>query len=584
MSETKRKRQTFLEGTFVLLVATAIAKVISAVYRIPLTNLLSSRGMGYYATAYDLYVPIYTIALAGLPVAISRLVAEKAAVGRYKDVKKILNVSFKVFLVTGSVGFIIMFGLAFLFTGDYAITVFGKEISLHFFNKGVLPGIIAVSPSLVFCCIMSAYRGYFEGMGDMTPTGVSEVIEAFGKLAFGLSFAYITLAKTGSYSLSAAASLLGISISSAMGTLYLFLKYKFFSKKTLPKSYIETSPEAESGKRILKSLIVIAIPIVLGALVTNVTSLIDVMMVQKRLTSAIVKHPGYFETTYKALITSETAMAAKSGAKFSLTKDLPNALYGCHRGYAFSIFNLIPVLTSSLGVSAIPVLATAFTKKDKAEIKSNIQTMFRTVSIIAMPCGIGIMAIPKGILSLLYSDPVSIDIAAPNLRILGISAILGGISVPLVNMLQAIGKERVPLINIAIGAVVKIVFNVILVGNPYINIKGVPISTGAFYVYICLANFICLVKYSGVKLDIVSMLLKPFMAALVCGFSAVASEKLLAYTALPLKLQTLLSIAVAGVMYLLAIAVFKVINKEDVMTLPKGEKVYGALKKLKIVK
>lgn len=120
MSETKRKRQTFLEGTFVLLVATAIAKVISAVYRIPLTNLLSSRGMGYYATAYDLYVPIYTIALAGLPVAISRLVAEKAAVGRYKDVKKILNVSFKVFLVTGSVGFIIMFGLAFY---SRAITV-----------------------------------------------------------------------------------------------------------------------------------------------------------------------------------------------------------------------------------------------------------------------------------------------------------------------------------------------------------------------------------------------------------------------------------------------------------------------------
>lgn len=584
MNEVKKKRQTFLEGTFVLLVATALAKVIGAVFRIPLTNLLSSRGMGYYSTAYDLYVPIYTIAMAGLPIAISRLVAESSAKGRYKDVKKILKVSFNVFLITGSVGFILMFLLAFLFTGNYSLSLFGKQISLHFFNSGVLPGILAVSPSLIFCCIMSAYRGYFEGLGDMTPTGVSEVLEAFGKLVFGLSLAYITLKKTGSYSYASAAALIGISLSSAIGTLYLFIKYKFFSKNILPPSYIDNSPEAESGKKILRSLVIIAIPIVLGSLVTNVTSLIDVMMVQKRLASAIAKFPEYFEKTYSALIAEETAMAAKSGVKFSLIKDLPNSLYGCHRGYAFSIFNLIPVLTSSLGVSAIPVLATAFTKKDKAAIKSNIQTMFRTVAIIAMPCGMGIMALSEGILSLLYKDPVSIAIAAPNLRILGISAILGGISVPLVNMLQAVGKEKVPLINIAIGAIIKIVFNVVLVGNPYINIKGVPISTCAFYVYICLANFICLVRYSGVKLDMVSMLLKPFAAACVCGISAFGFAKLLSLTALPYKLQTLSSIAVGGIGYLLALAVLKVVESEDVLTLPKGEKVYSLLKRLKIVK
>lgn len=580
----QKKRQSFLEGTFVLLVATAIAKVLGAVFRIPLTNLLGSSGMGYYSTAYDLYIPMYTIAMAGLPIAISRLVAERSAFERYKDVKKILKVSATVFLVTGSLGFILMLVFAFLFTGDASISLLGKEISLHFFNGKVLPGILAISPALLFCCVMSAFRGYFEGMGDMTPTGVSEVLEALGKLIFGFSLAYIILAKTGNYSYSAAGALVGISIGSALGTLYLFIKYKFFSESIMPKSLLEASPESETGRAIFRSLIIIAVPIVLGSLVTNVTSLIDVMMVQKRLATAIAGNTGYFKTVYSDLIKQETIAAAKSGAEFSVVKDLPNALYGCHRGYAFSIFNLVPVLTSSLGVSAIPVLATAFTRKDKPAIKSNIQTMFRTVAIIAMPCGFGIIALAKEILSLLYNDSVSIEIATPNLMILGISAILGGISVPLVNMLQAIGKEKIPLINIAIGAVLKIIFNIILVGNPAINIKGVPISTDIFYIYICLANFICLVKYAGVKLDYVSMLLKPFAAAAVCGVSAFFAARFLRLTPIPSRIQTIAAILIAGVMYLIAVSLLKVIESEDILTLPKGEKVLSLLKRLKIVR
>ena len=584
MKDQRKKRQTFLEGTFVLLVATAAAKILGAVFRIPLANLLKSRGMGYYSTAYDLYIPMYTIAIAGLPIAISRLVAEKAALGRYKDVKKILKVSGIVFLVTGSAGFILMLVFAFLLTGDATVSLFGHTVSLNFFNRGVLPGILAISPALFFCCVMSAFRGYYEGMGDMTPTGVSEVLEALGKLIFGFTIAYIILKKTGNYSWSAAGALIGVSIGSALSTLYLFIKYKFFNERTLPKSILLSSPESESGKAIFQSLIIIAIPIVLGSLVTNITSLIDVMMVQKRLKSAVFGNTAYFSEKYAQLISLEKAEAAKSGDTFNIVKDLPNSLYGCHRGYAFSIFNLVPVLTSSLGVSAIPVLATAFTKKDKPAIKSNIQTMFRTVAIIAMPCGMGIIALAKPILSLLYNDPVSVDIAAPNLMILGVSAILGGISVPLVNMLQAIGKEKIPLINIAIGAVLKIIFNIILVGNPYINIKGVPISTDIFYVYICLSNFICLVKYSGVKLDMVSMLLKPFAAATVCGAAAFASARVLSISPLPGRIQTVAAILIAGFMYIVALSLFKVIESEDVLTLPKGEKVLSLLVKLKIVR
>ena len=582
MDKTKKTRQTFLEGSFVLLIAISIAKVLGAIFRIPLTNLLSSRGMGYYATAYDLFLPIYTVAMAGLPVAVSRLVAERAAKGRYKDVKKILKVSLITLLITGTVCFFVMLLLAVLFTGNTAFTVFGKRISLHIFSKGVLPGILAIAPSIIFCAVLSAYRGFFEGLGDMRPTGISQVIEALGKLGFGLIFAYLILSKTGSYSLAAAGALLGVTLGCATGTVYLIIKHKRFSKgNAFPYSEDETE---DTKKQILKALAIIAIPIVLGSFVTNVTSLIDVMMVQKRLTSAIQKSPEFFESTYKAFITAERGMAARSGAGYSVLKDLPNSLYGCHRGFAFSIFNLVPMITTSLGISAIPVLATAFTMRDNENVKSNIQTMIKTAAIIALPCGMGIIAVPSGILNLLFDDTVSIAVAEYNLRILGIAAIFAGISVPLVNMLQAIGKERIPLINIAIGAAIKIILNYVLIGTPYINIKGVPIGTCAFYAFVCISNLLCLIKYCGVKIDFVSVIIKPFGAAALCGAAAYFSSVLLAKTHTGLKVQALISIAAGVVVYLLFIALFKVLSREDVLTLPAGEKVYSALKRLKIVK
>ena len=182
----KSKQQSFLHGSLILVVATALVKIIGAIYRIPLANILDTAGMGFYSTAYDLYVPMYSIAMAGLPVAISRIVAEHTASGKYKDAKKTLKMAQLAFLVTGSTGFILMLVLAFVLTGPLGV-----------FNIGSLPGILAIAPCLVFCCIMSAYRGYYEGLRNMTPTAISSVIEALGKLVFGFSLAYVILTKDG---------------------------------------------------------------------------------------------------------------------------------------------------------------------------------------------------------------------------------------------------------------------------------------------------------------------------------------------------------------------------------------------------
>lgn len=584
MSETKTKQQSFLHGSFVLIAATFAAKIISAIYRIPLAHILGPRGMGYFSTAYDLYTPMYSIAMAGLPTAISRMVAEYSAKGRYKDVKKTLHIAQLVFLVTGGVGFALMLILAFLLTGNTHFVIFGREFTLKALNSGALPGMICIVPSILFCCVMSAYRGYFEGLGNMTPTGVSEVFEAAGKLIFGLSIAAVTLARTNNTSYAVAGALLGITIGEAFSTLYLFLKYKFFGERNLPYQVYEASPAPDKARKILTAMVTIAIPVVLGSLVNNITSLIDVAMVQKQLAVAIGKAPEYFEKTFRVFIDSETTQMAKEGKQFNIIADLPNALYGCHRGYAFSIYHLIPTLTTTLGISAIPVLARTWTKRDMAAVKFNIQTIIRTTAVIVMPCGLGMFAISKGILSLLYNDVNAIAIAAPNLRVLGLCAIFAGLNSPIIAMLQAVGKEVVPLKNIAIGAVLKIITNYILVGTPQINIYGVPIGTTLCYLYIFTANLYCLIRHTGIKPDFYSILIKPLFAGICTGVSAFVVYNLVLGVLHSNFFATAAAIVAAAVVYLIALSVFRVLESEDILTLPKGEKILKLCKRIKLVR
>ncbi len=583
LKSDSKKQQSFLAGSAILVIATLLTKVIGAVFRIPLVELLGSTGMGYYSTAYDLYVPMYSIAMAGLPIAISRIVSEHVAAGRYRHVKKTLNVAKLAFLVTGGIGFLLMILLAFLLTGN-SFSVFGKEFSFDVFNRGSLPAILAIAPCLLFCCVMSAYRGYYEGLRNMIPTALSQVLEALGKLIFGYGFSFVILKLSGSYSYAAAGALLGITAGTAVSALYLEIKYRLTGKYTFTSEQLESAPEAYSNGKTAKLLIAIAIPIVLGSLVNNISSLIDVAMVQSQLARALEKSPEYFSTHFADLIASESANAIENGQTFVWQNDLPNALYGVHRGSAFSIYNLVPALTSVLGVSAIPVLATAWTKRDKDDIRSNVNTMLRTTALVAVPAGFGIIALAGPILDFLYSDTSAIAVATPNLRILGLCAVFAGLNGPLTNMLQAIGRQNVPLRNIAVGAVLKIIINFVLVGTPEINIVGVPIGTTACYAYICIANFICFVKYSGVVPNLLLSIGKPVVCGAACGGSAYLVHFALGKVGLHGSLATLVSIGVGGLVYVIMLFVTKAITENDINSLPKGKKIAKILAKLKLMR
>lgn len=569
MSRLKTKPQSFEYSAVILLVSTVLVKLIGAIFKIPLKNVIGTLGFGYFSSAYDLFLPIYSLSMAGLPVAVSKMVAENVAQKKYKEARKTLKVAQAAFLVTGAVGFTAMLLLTYPFV---SLTTSTEADAWY-----VAICIFCIAPALLFCCIMSSYRGYFEGFRNMIPTAISDVIESLGKLIFGFGLAFVVLKITGNVAYAAGAALLGITLGTIAAMLYIRLRHRIYGD-TLTEEDIENSPEAASSKVILKALIAIAVPVVLSSLASTVTLLIDTTMIKWQLTQVMSSSGEYIRNLYSSSIADYNLNALET----LKDENIPTFLYGI-RGEAFTIYNLIPTLTSALGIGAIPVLATAWIKKDMPEVKRNIDSIIRTTAIIALPAGLGASALSGFIMRLLYRDVASYEIGGVLLFILGIAAVFSGISVPITSMLQAIGKPKVPLVNIAVGALLKIITNFLLVGRPEFNIKGAPIGTAVCYFYIFVSNIVCLIKFTGVKPDFVSAILKPLISALCSSAGAFLCSKLVFERTGSDVITVAVSVILAVIIYFAMVFILKTLTKEDVEAFPAGKKIASVLTKLHLL-
>ncbi len=572
MGKSVRKHQGLLQGSLILAVATLIVKVLGMIYKIPLNNILDGLGAGYYSTAYDLYLPVYSLAMAGLPVAVSRMVAENVARRKYTNVRRILKIAQRAFLTTGTVGT----GIIILLTYFYLFNDTFRSV----FNVSAGPenvySIVLISFSILFCCIMSSYRGYYEGLRNMYPTAVSQVIEAAGKLVIGLVLAwgakfvctsYLGMTVAQSMPFAAGGAVLGVTIGSAAGAIYLIIKHRV-SGDMITDEEIEQSPPADSSRLLFKSLLVIAVPVVLGSLVRDVASLVDLTTVKSRLSDVVAANPDLVHDTFGFNI------------EYKTVDEVVTYLYGCFKGYAYSIYNLVPTITSVIGVSAIPTLCTAWAKNEESGITESTESILRLSAIISFPAGFGITVLSGPILNLLYSarqDEVAIS--TPILALLGIAAVFAGMAVPMTSMLQAIGKQNLPVINMAVGVVLKIAVNYILVGTDSINIIGAPMGTLACYGYIMVANIVCLKKYSKAKFSLVKTVVKPMISAVVCAATAYGTYQLLKPVINSQKLTTALCIVLAAIIYAICLIVTKTFSKNDILMLPKGEKLVKILAK-----
>ena len=584
MSEKETKKQNVLGGAIVLVVATALVKVIGAIYKIPLTSIIGSLGRGYFASAYNIYTPIYAISMAGLPVAVSTIVSRNVALGKYRDVKQVLKVTFPLFLLLGLVGT----GAMFIAAKPYVDSV-GSPLALY--------SVFAIAPSILFCCVMSTYRGYYEGLSNMYPTAISQVIESLGKLIFGLSLSKLVISysfkqieATGSvfgtvieqesdtaivYAMAAAAAIVGVTLGTVFACIYTILRHKI-KKDGITQEKLVNSPLAGTKKSTMKEIIAIAVPTAISSLVLNITNFIDTWMIQNRLESVVSRHFDEIMSIYGDSIT------AASVAK----ENIHTFLYGAY-DTTMDFKNLIPTIMMTLGVSAIPIISGAMAKKDHKLVGDTVNTVFRMTMLIALPAGAGFMALSGPILTLLYEGTANepgISVAAPVMALYGLMMAILTLSAPLTNILQAIGRADVPAKSLALGCGIKIGLNYLLIGIPSINVNGAVFGTAAFYLFCIIYNYAVLKKETGVKIDLKTVIIKPLIASVLCGVSAYGMYLVVTrFVGLGNTLGCLAGIAVAVLVYGISVLLMKTLVKNDIFMLPKGEKIAKILEKYKLI-
>ena len=586
MEKTERKHQNLLQGPLILGVATLLVKIIGAIYKIPLMNIIGGEGFGYYNTAYTIFTPLYTIATAGIPVAVARMVSECVTLGRYRDVRRIFQLSMTCFLVTGTAGSLIMlFGSKFL-----AGTVCG--------NPGAFLPVIILSPAVFFLCMTSAYRGYYQGLRNMYPTAVSQVIEAVVKVAVGLALTVLVTtlgfseaAKSGKFlgidlglsaeglsetsalaPVAAAAAIAGVMISTMVGMIYLMVHYHFKGDGiTQPELY--DAPEATSKKKLLKTLVTISVPVCLATLSTNITNLIDLVSLMNRMEYAIrLDHFTVLEM-YKGLLPEGLEL-----------EGIPNYLYGVYSGMPVTLFNLVPTIAMTFGTAALPNVAAAWTSHNRHRIKNSVDTVLRLTTLIAVPAGIGLSVMSHEVLSLLYPMRMNeVEIASPLLRVMGITVIFVCTCASCHSILQGIGKERLPLIFMLIGAAVKLAVNYVFVAIPSLNIQAAPYGSLVCYIIIMIIDIIAINHYAQIKINLYATFLLPIFCGTLCGIGAKVSYYLFDIL-LSEKLATVGAIGVAVVIYGLSILLTKGITKKDFLMIPKGEKIAKVLEKLRLLR
>lgn len=523
------KKQNFIGGAAVLTAAVVLVKLISACYKIPLGNILGDEGMGHFSAAYNIYSLLLTLSTAGLPLAISKLVAESRSQGRLNQSRRYFRVGMRLFVLLGVLGTAIM-----LF--------FAEPLARALHDSLAAPSIRVLSVSVLCVCIMSAIRGYTQGQNNMYPSAWSQVIEALGKLFIGLAAAYFVLEQGLGVELGAAGAIFGVTVGTALSLLYLLL-WLLRHRRDDPPS----GDRPENDRVLLHRILAVGIPITLGATGMSLLNLLDQAVILGRLQDAL----GYAE---KEAV----------------------ALYGQYT-FGHNLFNLPSSFIPPITMSLIPSVSAAIVRRDHRQVNRIVSASLRLIALFALPAGIGLSVLAGPILLLLYpAQPEAAAAATYHLQMLGVASIFVCLMLLTNSILQAHGRERVPIVTMVIGGAVKVALNWFLVGDPNIGIKAAPISTLVCYALISVLNLAAVSRTIEEKPRYLSLFAKPLLCSVLMGFAASTSyDLLLPVVGSAASVMTAILIAVA--VYALLVLLLRVITRDDLLMLPKGEKIADLL-------
>lgn len=530
------KKSTFFGGAAILAASAILVKVIGAIYRIPLGNILSDEVMADYNSAYNIYNFFLTISTAGLPVALSKTISEANALGRHNQVQRTFRVAFITFLILGLISFFCMTVLA------------APMAQIVISNPKAVYCVMALAPSVLCVCIMSAFRGYFQGHFNMMPTGISQVIEAFFKLVVGLALALFLVNVIQKPELGSVGAIIGVSCGSVVALLYIL--YLFFRDRKR-RQRIHATDRPDGSMRILSNLLKLAIPITLGSAATSLVTLIDTKLVMSQLQSVYQTVDG---------LGKEAALDAARG------------LYGIY-SKTMSIYNLPFSMMVPLTACIIPAVSASLARRDHLGAQKVSESALRIGLLLALPMGMGLFALGGPIMGLLFPT-IDVSVAGPLLSVLGLASIFVALQLLCNSILQANGMVNLPILAVVIGGVVKVIVNFILVGNPNIRINGAPVGTLTCFIVISALEIFIIRRSIPAPPSFLRAFLKPFVPSALMAAAAWATYGLLTnFLHFGNSLATIGGIGVGVVVYLVLVLALRVLSREDLALMPKGDKI-----------
>ena len=562
MSASTPKKNSFFGGAGILTAGIIIVKLIGAMYKIPLGNILSDRAFSDFNTAYNIYSLLIIISTGGLPVALSKMVSEANALGRGNQVKKVFSLALATFCVLGTISFCIM-------------AFFPQQLADAMNDSKAAYSILALAPAVFFICPMSAMRGYFQGHALMTPTAVSQIIEALCKLVVGLALASAFQKMMNDEAMAAAGAILGVSVGCLLGAVYMYFCYRKHAR-----SQPQSRDEPEDSKTILATLAKLAIPITLSSSVIALTNILDTSILLGQLQNAL-----------------------------GMTEELARETKGVY-DKAMTLYNLPASFMVPLTASVIPHVSAALKVKRRRQAAQISETALRTTALLAIPAGVGLFVLGEPIMRLLYAS-TDVELGGWMLSVLGIASISVCFMLVCNSVLQAYQMVTLPMVTTLVGSVLKLIVAYFLIGNEDIGIKGGAISTVVCFWLIALLDLFIIKRTLPRSLSLRRVFLKPAAAAAAMGLSAwafhgLACKAMLALGAklklglfvlldelgqpvldelgaatlsrMGVALSVLIPIGIAVIVYFALILVTKAISKEDLALIPKGDKIARILR------
>ncbi|HWP98166.1 MAG TPA: polysaccharide biosynthesis protein [Syntrophomonadaceae bacterium] len=517
----EKGQQHFLKGAMVLSIAGGLSKILGAIYRIPLARLLGGEGVALYQLAYPIYTAILSLATAGVPVAISVLVARKETEGYTGDSKRIFQVAMATLLIFG-----LLLTLLVMLAAPYIARYVLNEPRTTY-------AILAVAPAIFLSGIMSVFRGYFQGQQTMMPTAVSQTVEQLFRVAAVLILAFLLFPRGLEFAAAGATS--GAVVGGLIGIVVLAIYYYRFNRSSdrAKQSLVYSDT---SSWTLMKEMVRLAVPVSFGAVVLPLVQMLDAIIVPRRL------------------------LALHYTATHAL------ALYGELAGMAAILIGLPTIFTIAISTSLVPAVSEAFARHDRQLLNSRLNYAFRAGMIISFPCAAGLFILAFPICDLLYHTPE----AGYPLEYLAFSCIMLSAFQLSSAGLQGIGRPEIAMRNLIITGLLKVVFNYSLTSVPALNIQGAALGTVLAFLIGSLLNLIWLRKISGVSYEGLRLL----KITLVTVFMAIVTRYAYLYLVgidIHSRLATVIAIAVGTLIYGLALFIVQELDIDIVTKIVRGK-------------